>query len=81
MLTSKECINVGGHHFLGLTNPDFNLKRMHQLYDKIACLQNVLIDRQIYSYVKSESGYNIVLSAKEGTNASRGVMINDIFCM
>ena len=29
----------------------------------------------MYSYVKSEWGYNIVLSAKEGTNASRGVMI------
>ena len=41
----------------------------------IACLQDVHIDRKMYSYVKSEWGYNIVLSAKEGTNASRGVMI------
>ena len=25
-------LRLGGHHFLGLTNPDVNLKRMHQLY-------------------------------------------------
>ena len=43
---------------------------------KIACLQDVHIDRKLYSYVKSEWGYNIVLSAKEGANASRGVMIS-----
>ena len=41
----------------------------------IACLQDVHIDRNMYSYVKSEWGYNIILSAKEGINASRGVMI------
>ena len=41
----------------------------------IACLQDVHIDRNMYSYVKAEWGYNIILSAKEGTNASRGVMI------
>ena len=23
---------LGGHHFLGLTNPDVNRKRMHQLF-------------------------------------------------
>ena len=41
----------------------------------IACLQDVHIDRNMYNYVKSEWGYNIILSAKEGINASRGVMI------
>ena len=25
-------LRLGGHHFLGLTNPDVNRKRMHQLY-------------------------------------------------
>ena len=29
----------------------------------------------MYSYVKAELGYNLVLSAKNGVNASRGVMI------
>ena len=29
----------------------------------------------MYNYVKSEWGYNIILSAREGINASRGVMI------
>ena len=41
----------------------------------IACLQDVHIDRNMYSYIKAEWGYNIILSAKEGINASRGVMI------
>ena len=41
----------------------------------IACLQDVHIDNKMHSYVKAEWGYNIVLSSKEGTNASRGVMI------
>ena len=41
----------------------------------IACLQDVHIDRHIYSYVKAEWGYNIILSAKEVPNASRGVMV------
>ena len=41
----------------------------------IACFQDVHIDRKMYSYVKSEWRYNMVLSSKEGTNASRGVMI------
>ena len=41
----------------------------------IACLQDGHIDRNMYSYVKAEWGYNIILSAKERTNASRGVMI------
>ena len=41
----------------------------------MACFQDDHIDRKMYSYVKSEWEYNIVLSAKEGTNASRGVMI------
>ena len=30
---STEALRLGGHHFLGLTNPDVNLKRMHQLYN------------------------------------------------
>ena len=41
----------------------------------IACLQDVHIDRKMYSYVKSERGYNILLSAKEDPNASRCVII------
>ena len=41
----------------------------------IACLQDVHVDNKMHSYVKAEWGYNIVLSSKEGTNASRGVMI------
>ena len=41
----------------------------------ISCLQDVHIDRNMHSYVKAEWGYNIILSAKVGTNASRGVMI------
>ena len=31
---------VGEHHFLGLTNPDINLKGMHQLYNWAASWQN-----------------------------------------
>ena len=31
----------------------------------IACLQDVHIDRDMLSYIKSEWGYNLVLSAKE----------------
>ena len=30
---STEAKSLGGHHFLGLTNPGVNLKRMHQLYN------------------------------------------------
>ena len=48
-----------------------------------ACLQDVHIDRNMYSYVKAKWGYNIILSAKEGINASRGVRIlinNNFFC-
>ena len=41
----------------------------------IACLQDVHIDRDMLSYIKSEWGYNLVLSAKEGTTASRGILI------
>ena len=41
----------------------------------IACLQDVHTDRDMLSYLKSEWGYNLVLSAKEGTTASRGIMI------
>ena len=26
-------LRLGGHHFFGLTNPDVNRKRMHQLYN------------------------------------------------
>ena len=37
----------------------------------IACLQDVHIDRDMLSYVKSEWDYNLVLSAKEDTTASR----------
>ena len=38
----------------------------------IARLQDVHIDRDMLSYVKSEWGFNSVSSAKEGTTASRG---------
>ena len=31
-LSTLESESLGEHHFLGLTKPDFNLKRMHQLY-------------------------------------------------
>ena len=41
----------------------------------IACLQDVHIERNLYSYVKAEWGYNIILRAKQGTNVNRGVMI------
>ena len=41
----------------------------------IACLQDVHIERNLYSYVKGEWGYNIILSAKQGSNVNRGVMI------
>lgn len=41
----------------------------------IACLQDVHIDNNMYTYVKSEWGYKLVLSAKDGVNVSRGVMI------
>ena len=34
-----------------------------------------MADRHMYSYVKAEWGYNIILSAKKGTNASWGDMI------
>lgn len=38
-------------------------------------LQDVHIGRNMHSYVKTEWGYNLVLSAKDCINASRGVMI------
>ena len=41
----------------------------------IACLQDVHNDNNMFSHVKAEWGYNLVLSAKPGINASRGVMI------
>ena len=41
----------------------------------IACLQDVHIDRDMLSYVESEWGYRLVLSAKESITASRGFMI------
>ena len=41
----------------------------------IACLQDVHIDNNMFSHVKAEWGYNLVLSAKPCINASRGVMI------
>ena len=37
MLTSIE-YSSREHHFLGLTNPDVNLNRMHQLYNAQDCL-------------------------------------------
>ena len=30
-----KVIRLDGHHFLGLTNPDVNLKRLHQLYNVV----------------------------------------------
>ena len=41
----------------------------------IACLQDVHIDRDMLSYARSEWGYDLVLSAKEGTTASKGIMV------
>ena len=38
-------------------------------------MQDVHIDNNMFSHVKAEWGYNLVLSAKPGINASRGVMI------
>ena len=39
---------LGGHHFLGLTKPDVNLKRMHQLYNVLFGFRAI-----INSYMKS----------------------------
>lgn len=41
----------------------------------IACLQDVHIDKNMCSYVKAEWGFNLILSAKQGSNVNRGVMI------
>lgn len=41
----------------------------------IACLQDVHIDKKLYSHIKAEWGYTVILSSKEGTNVNRGVMI------
>ena len=40
----------------------------------IVCLQDVHIDNNMFSHVKAEWGYNLVLSAKPGINASKEVM-------
>ena len=41
----------------------------------IACLQDVHIDKNLFTFIKSEWRYNVILSSKEGTNVNRGVMI------
>ena len=34
-----------------------------------------ILKKKLYSYVKAEWGYNIILSAKQGSNVNRGVML------
>ena len=73
-----DFITVFSQNCRGLKNMQKRRDLFHYIRSKkynIACLQDVHIDRNMYSYVKAEWGYNIILSAKEGTNASRGVMI------
>ena len=73
-----ELVSIFSQNCQGLNN----MQKRRDLFQyirtrkyNIACLQDVHIDRDMLSYVKSEWGYNLVLSAKEGTIASRDTMI------
>lgn len=73
-----ELVSIFSQNCRGLKNMQKRRDLFQYIRNKkynIACLQDVHIDRDMLSYVKSEWGYQLVLSAKEGTTASRGIMI------
>lgn len=73
-----ELVSIFSQNCRGLKNMQKRRDLFQYIRSKkynIACLQDVHIDRNMYSYVKSEWGYKLVLSAKEGVTSSRGVTI------
>ena len=73
-----ELVSIFSQNCRGLKNMQKRRDLFQYIRNKkynIACLQDVHIDRDMLSYVKSEWGYQLVLSTKEGTAASRGIMI------
>ena len=70
-----DFITVLSQNCRGLKNKQKRRDLFQYLRSKkynIACLKDVHIDNSMFSHVKAEWGYNLVLSAKPGINASRG---------